>query len=339
MNRYHRQMLLPSFGPQGQDRLARSRVVVLGCGALGGVMAEQLVRGGIGLLRLIDRDIVEWTNLQRQVLFDETDAREGLPKAMAGARRLGQINSEVQIEPVAADVHAGNAERLILDEKRMPHLVLDGTDNAQTRYLLNDLCVKVGIPWIYGACVGTEGRVMFIEPGRTPCLRCIFPDPPAAGELPTCDTAGVLGSAAAVAASMQSAMAMRHLMGETVPPQLTRFDVWSGRFHTVDLCEARRADCPACGKGEFDFLNARSCDLSARLCGRDAVQLAGSGPVDFERLEQRVGSAGAVQRTRYFLRWEIDGMRLTLFPDGRAIIQGTSDIARARSIYAQHVGV
>lgn len=340
MNRYHRQMILPSIGPQGQERLSHSHIVLVGCGALGCVLADQLVRAGVGRLRLIDRDIVEWTNLQRQTLFDESDAREATPKAVAAARRLEQINSQVKVEPLVADLHSANASALLAGKEAAAiNLILDGTDNAETRYLLNDVSIKHSIPWVYGACVGTEGRTMFIAPGRTPCLRCIFPDPPSPGELPTCDTAGVLAAAAAVTASLQTTLALQYLVGQMPPAMLTRFDLWSGRFHSTDLGGARREDCPACGLGRLEFLDAPHSDLSARLCGRDAVQIAGVAPADFEQLQPRIAATTSIQRTRYFLRWEIDGLRLTLFPDGRAIIQGTSDITRARSIYARYVGL
>ncbi len=352
-NRYHRQMLLPSFGPEGQSRLARARVVLVGCGALGGVIAEQLVRAGVGRLRLIDRDIVEWTNLQRQVLFEEEDARKGTPKAVAAAERLGRINSEAQVEPVVADLHGGNVEALIVGgwpsaeqanadtQSPTANLILDGTDNAETRYLLNDVAVKEGIAWIYGACIGTEGRTMLVRPGVTPCLRCLFPDPPAPGELPTCDTAGVLGPAAAVVASLQAAAALRLLTGdETHGGTLVTLDVWRPRFHVLSCADDRRADCPTCGRRQFEFLNRPHGGGTARLCGRDAVQIQGEGRTDLGRSADRLAGVGAVERTRYFVRCRLEeGIVLTLFADGRAIIQGTGDVGRARSIYARFVGV
>ncbi len=213
-DRYHRQQLLPRMGAEGQSKLAASRILLIGCGALGTVIAEQLVRAGIGFLRICDRDLVELTNLQRQVLFDERDARDELPKAIAAARRLHEVNSTVPIDARVVDVHRGNLEALIGEGTGRVHLILDGTDNVQTRYLVNDAAVKLGIPWVYGACVGTEGRVMGIVPDGTPCLRCIFNDPPLPGELATCDTAGVLASAASLVASLQAVTAMKILLGE-----------------------------------------------------------------------------------------------------------------------------
>jgi adenylyltransferase/sulfurtransferase len=338
IDRYHRQTLLPQIGTHGQERLRAASVVLIGCGALGTVIADQLVRAGIGKLRIVDRDIVELTNLQRQVLFTETDARDEIPKSIAAWKRLGEINSEVAIEPVVADVHAGNVEEIISGAT----LVMDGTDNAQTRYLLNDACVKHSIPWVYGACVGVEGRTMSVRPGITPCLRCIFPEPPAAGELPTCDTVGVLAPAANIIASLQVVSAIQFLVGESSESLIT-LDAWSRQFRSIDLTDARRADCRACGQRRFDFLDRPSNHLVS-LCGRDAVQvqpstkrvLAGSAS-----LAQRLSSAGDVQTTPYFVRCtlrESAPLRLTIFPDGRTIVHGTSDPTRARAIYDRYVG-
>jgi adenylyltransferase/sulfurtransferase len=239
-DRYHRQTLLRQIGREGQKKLASSRALLVGCGALGTVLAEQLVRAGVGTIRIIDRDVVELTNLQRQTLFDESDAAEGVPKAIAAERRLGAINSAVRIEPIVADFHAGNAEELA----GRPDVILDGTDNAETRYLINDLAVKHGITWVYGACVGTEGRVMTVRPGDGPCLRCLFPEPPTAGELPTCDTAGVLGPLAGIVASLQAVAAIKLLSGNAAAlgREMTAIDVWSNRIRSIDTTDARRSD-------------------------------------------------------------------------------------------------
>jgi adenylyltransferase/sulfurtransferase len=353
MHRYNRQTLLPQIGQAGQARLRDSRVLLIGCGALGGHLAEQLVRSGVGHLRLVDRDIVEWSNLQRQVLFDEQDAREGLPKAIAAVTRLKKINSEVEIDPIVADVHAGNIEELchldpslrIQDSALRTQLLLDGTDNVQTRYLINDVAVKHSIPWIYGACVGTEGRMMPILPGVTPCLRCIFSEPPSAGELPTCDTAGVLGPAAAVVAAMQAAAAIKILTGNlpAITHELTQVDLWSHRFRSISVEDGRRSDCIACGQRQFEFLADRSAELATALCGRNAVQIRppASSPIDLKSLAQRLSSAGEIDQTRYLLKCRLredQTIQLTVFPDARALIHGTSDPARARSIYARYVG-
>ena len=361
MDRYHRQTILPQVGPAGRDRLAAARVLLVGCGALGTTIAEQLVRAGVGLLRIVDRDLVELTNLQRQVLFDEADAASGTPKAVAAARRLAAVNSAVVVEPVVADVHAGNVEELAgwtpigsadaaRAQERFVHLILDGTDNVETRYLLNDVSVKHNVPWVYGACIGAEGRMMPVWPGSTPCLRCVFPEPPGPGELPTCDTAGVLGPAAAMVASLQAATAIQLLVGADgadggVPNQLVRFDLWRGRFGTTPLDDARRPDCPTCGRRQFDFLDAPGGGAggSTSLCGSNAVQVrpAVHTRLDLKALAGRLAAAGAVQQTPHLLKCALAGERdvsLTVFPDGRAIVHGTSDPARARSVYARWVG-
>jgi molybdopterin/thiamine biosynthesis adenylyltransferase len=411
MDRYHRQSLLPQIGPAGQARLAAARVLLVGCGALGTSVADLLVRAGVGFLRIVDRDVVELTNLQRQVLFDEADAADGTPKAVAAAKRLRAVNSAVTVEPVVADVDAGNVESLAglvgkdeggrmkdegeaetpspdassssctLHASSLPfspvHLLLDGTDNVETRYLLNDVSAKHGVPWVYGACVGVDGRVMAVRPGVTPCLRCVFPSPPGPGELPTCDTAGVLGPAAAVVAALQATAAIQLLVGAEVPNQLVRFDLWRGRLGATPLADARRPDCPACGGAagttgggaagdgaaaggrRYDFLDTPGGGAggSTSLCGRNAVQVrpatvvgggaaAGRPRVDLKALAARLAAAGEVQQTPHLLRCRLAGetggaggeLSLTVFPDARAIVHGTSDPARARTLYARWVG-
>jgi molybdopterin/thiamine biosynthesis adenylyltransferase len=352
LNRYHRQILLPEIGPAGQDRLSASHVLLVGCGALGSVLADQLVRAGVGSIRIVDRDVVELTNLQRQVLFDEEDARQGVPKAVAAARRLERVNSQVRIEPVVADVHAENVEELSGLEPggRRADLVLDGTDNVETRYLLNDVSVKHGVPWVYGACVGTEGRVMTIRPPHTPCLRCVFPEPPEAGELPTCDTAGVLGPVAAAVASIQAVAAIKLLTAQADADSegFVTLDPWAGRFRSASLADARRPDCVACGRRQFEFLD-RPSSRSVSLCGRNAVQVRPSvAPVafDLDRVAAKLRVLGRVEQSSYLVRCELQDTRvgqttrllLTVFCDGRAIIQGTSSTDQARSIYARAVG-
>ena len=347
IDRYHRQLLLPQVGSKGQARLGASTVMLVGCGALGTVIADQLVRAGIGRLRVVDRDLVELTNLQRQVLFDESDARDGLPKAIAAANRLRRVNSDVIIEPHVADVHAANIESLSGLESggRPVDLILDGTDNVATRYLLNDVSVKHGIPWIYGACVGTEGRCMAIVPPDGPCLRCVFPEPPSPAELPTCDTAGVLAPAAAVVASLQVVAAIRTLLGATRPAEesLIALDVWQGRFKSFKLEHAKKPDCPTCGQRRFEFLEASADGQMTSLCGRNAVQVRSRSdePVDLPKMADKLGRSGHVQLTPYLLRCalhEPQSLQLTLFPDGRAIIHGTADLDRARSVYARFIG-
>jgi adenylyltransferase/sulfurtransferase len=338
-DRYQRQARLPQFGAAAQQKLAGASVLIIGCGALGSAAAEQLARAGVGTLRLADRDIVELSNLQRQTLFDESDAEDALPKAVAAAKRLSRINSSIAIDPLVIDVHAGNIESLARCD-----LILDGTDNVETRYLANDLCVKHSIPWIYGACVGTEGRVMPILPGKTACLRCIFPDPPAPHELPSCDTAGVLGPAAAMVGSMQAAIAIKMLSGNetAIPREMFSFDLWTNRFHAVSTRDARRADCPACGQRRYDFLDAMPAYRTARLCGRDAVQISPGHVQDgdlLDRAASRLAAVGRIRRNEHLLRASLpDGVELTLFPDGRAIVHGVRDPARARSVYARFIG-
>ncbi|MGE5609843.1 MAG: ThiF family adenylyltransferase [Bacillota bacterium] len=355
-NRYHRQMLLPQIGPEGQRKLAAARVLLVGCGALGTVLAEQLVRAGVGYLRIADRDIVELSNLQRQVLFDEEDVRQCLPKAVAAANRLGRINSSVRIDPQVVDVHASNIEELAgLDSsvfgndrggRQAVDLILDGTDNVETRYLINDLSAKLRIPWIYGAVIATEGRVMPILPGRTPCLRCIFPEPPAPGELATCDTAGVLGSAVNVVASFQAAIAMKILTGNqaAVAEELITLDLWANRMLSVSVKDARREDCPTCAQRRFEFLNAVDGPGTTSLCGRNAVQIRPSTrqTLNLEQVASRLAHAGQVSKTPYFVRCSLAdpaGAALTVFPDGRVIVHGTQESMRARSIVARFVGI
>jgi len=336
--RYQRQALLPQIGAEGQRRLARSRVLIIGCGALGSVVAEQLARAGVGTIRIADRDVVELTNLQRQVLFDESDAREGLPKAVAAARRLERINSSTTIEPLVTDVDAENVEAVVDGT----HLIVDGTDNVETRYLINDVSVKRGVPWVYGACVGTEGRVLVIRAPETVCLRCVFPEPPPPDELPTCDTAGVLGPAAAVVGAAQAAEAIKILSGNAaaVARDMLTFDLWTNRFATISTAGAKREDCRACGLRRFDFLDAPARDGTARLCGRNAVQIRPlrSG-VSLDVLSEKLKSNTTVTRTEHLVRARVDGeIELTAFADGRVIVHGTGDVARARSIYARFVG-
>jgi adenylyltransferase/sulfurtransferase len=334
MDRYQRQSILPQIGAEGQGRLRAARVLVVGCGAIGSVAAEQLTRAGVGVLRIVDRDVVELTNLQRQVLFDESDAREGLPKAVAAARRLARINSDVSIEPHVADVDGENIETLV-DAAR---LIIDGTDNVETRYLINEASVKRAIPWVYGACVGTEGRVLAIRSNGGPCLRCIFPTPPQPDELPTCDTAGVLGPAAAVVGALQAATAIKLLVGAGDGiAEMISLDLWSSRVKTINTAGAKRADCPTCGRRRFEFLGRAPRDATARLCGRNAVQVRGSAPLSLDRLADRLGTRAV--RTEHLVRATVNGgIELTAFSDGRVIVHGTGDVARARSIYARFIG-
>jgi adenylyltransferase/sulfurtransferase len=347
MQRYHRQTLLPQIGEPGQRRLAAARVLLVGCGALGTAVADQLVRAGVGHLTLVDRDIVELTNLQRQTLFDERDAADETPKAVAAATRLRAANSSVEIIPRVTDVHAGNVEDLAglrpQDSALRTDLIIDGTDNVQTRYLLNDVSVKHAIPWVYGAAVSTEGRVMTIVPGATPCLRCIFPTPPSPQDLPTCDTAGVLGMGTAIVGAYEAIEALKLLIGHPTERYLLRFDFWSPRTHVVSLADAKRPDCPTCGLHQFDYLESRSADAAAALCGRNAIQVRPPRPTELSliSLAARLAPAGDVRRTPHFVKIALRdpaGVTLTVFPDGRSLSHGVTDLGRAKSLHARFVG-
>lgn len=339
--RYSRQILFQPIGEAGQAKIAAARVTLIGCGALGTVLADTLARAGIGFLRIVDRDFVEWNNLQRQVLFDEADAAEGLPKAVAAAAKLHRINSAMTTEPIVADAHGGNIQVFVDGAD----LILDGTDNFETRFLINDVSVKCRVPWVYGACVGSTGMVMPILPGRTPCLRCVWPEPPPPGMSPTCDTAGVLASVVHVVAGVQAAEALKILVGRWEPPsrKLTHFDVWTGRYEQFDLSGANEAgDCPCCGVGRFDYLTQQRGGRAAALCGRNAVQVSASPGeiVDLEATAQRLAPLAKSPPTinRYLLRVRIDRYEITLFRDGRAIVKGVSSPAEARTLYAKYVG-
>lgn len=338
-DRYHRQMLVPQIGTQGQNKLGKSCALIVGCGALGSTIAEQLARAGLGTIRIVDRDIVELTNLQRQVMFDESDVSEGVPKAIAAAKRMHAINSEITVDPRVLDVDGSNIEDLCAGV----HVILDGTDNVATRYLINDVSVKLGIPWVYGACIGTEGRVMTILP-EGPCLRCVFRDPPNPRELPTCDTAGVLGSVASFVGSMQSLSGIKLLSGNAsaIPPELLSFELWTNRIHSTNLKGAKRPDCPACGQRKFEFLQRRDRDMTARLCGRNIVQVRAieSGKISLPAAAKRLEAAGRVSSSPFLVRCSLreGGLSLTAFEDGRVLVQGTTDPAKARSVVAKYFG-
>ncbi len=338
LGRYSRQMLFERIGPSGQTCLKHASVVVVGCGALGGNLANLLVRAGVGFLRLIDRDFIEVNNLQRQPLFDEHDIAEALPKAEAAARKLHRANSAVEIEAVVADFHPANAEELC----READLILDGTDNLETRYLINDVAIARGVPWVYGACLGAEGLVLPVQPGITACLRCVWPDPPAPGSIPTCDTAGILAAAAAVVASLQATEAMKLLMGRTDElHSLLAVDVWSGRIRHVNVQAAYDAgDCPCCRRGQHEFLRGERFAATTSLCGRDAVQiLPPEGlTLDLRKIANRLPGTARAKSSDYLLRFQVDTYHVTLFTDGRAIVQGTTDAAIARGVIAKYVG-
>lgn len=337
MERYSRQILFAGIGEEGQRRLRAARVLVVGCGALGSAQVESLARAGVGALRVVDRDFVEESNLQRQTLFTERDARERLPKAVAAARRVAEINSEVEVEPVVADARHDNVERFV----EACDLVLDGTDNFATRYLVNDACVKHNVPWVYGAAVGSYGVTMTVRPHATPCLRCVFEDVPSAGAAQTCDTAGVIQPIIAIVAAVQGSEALKLLTGQTqdLHGALMQFDVWRNEWRRIKL-GSPSPDCPTCARGLYETLAAESNEFAAVLCGRNAVQVspARASEIDLAALAARLRAAGQVKANEYLVRFNADDYELTIFRDARAIIRGTDDPALARSLYARYVG-
>ncbi|MCZ6834798.1 MAG: ThiF family adenylyltransferase [Planctomycetota bacterium] len=364
--RYHRQILLPGIGDAGQMRLMQSNALLVGCGALGTVIAETLVRAGIGSLTIIDRDVVDITNLQRQVLFYEEDVALGMPKAEAAANRLCRINTKVRINIFVDDFNVSNAERLASNAD----LILDGLDNFETRYLLNDLAVKLGKPYLYGGAVGTTGMTMPILPhplkregpaGRitwdedqsTPCLRCVFPEAPPPGSSPTCDTVGVLGPVVNIIASIQSAQAIKLLTGnlDAIDMRMLNVDLWANEFKHFDVSNARDGDnCPCCGQGKFEHLAGELGSKTTSLCGRNAIQITpGQGDpveVDLMAIATKLMTHGKLQANKYLIRFTLkqdserdeEPIEMTLFPNGRAIIKGTDQPEVAKSIYAKYVG-
>lgn len=336
-DRYVRQRILPEIGNAGQERLAATRAVVVGCGALGSYQAQILARAGIGRLTVIDRDFVERSNLQRQVLFTDADAEAGIPKAVAAERALAAINPEIRVEGVVDDVNATTAGSLLAGAD----LLCDGTDNFETRYLLNDWAVREGLPWVYGGVIGTGGLVLPILPGETACLRCVFETPPATGSLPTCETAGVLGSAVAVIAGLQATETLKLAVGaaDRVLPGLLRWDAWEASFRTVRTGPPR-PDCPTCGRRDFAWLEGRAGSVAVRLCGRHAIQLLPreGAPPDLERISARLGAEWEVAVNEHLLRARRDGWTVNLFRDGRVIVDGTTDESEARSLVARVLG-
>jgi molybdopterin/thiamine biosynthesis adenylyltransferase len=333
-SRYSRQVRFAPWGEPGQERFGASRVAIVGCGALGTVQAELMTRAGIGTLRIIDRDLVELSNLQRQFLFSEADAKEGTPKAVAAGRHLAQINSEVALEPIVADLSPSNAAELLEDVD----LILDATDNFETRYLINDYSVRENIPWIYGAAVSSYGLKLAVIPGVTACLKCVYPQPPQ-GAQPTCETAGVLGTVTATIAALQTADAMKILgigAGGFVS-RLTTLDLWSGEIRQL-APPARDPDCICCARHDFVHLDG-SLRAPISLCGRNAVQIhERARPLDLSDLARRLSQLAPVRSNEFALRVTLDPYELMIFPDGRAIIKGTTDVGIARSLYARYIG-
>lgn len=333
-DRYSRQILFPGIGPEGQKKLAGAGVVIVGCGATGACVSSLLARAGVGRLRIIDRDYVESSNLQRQVLFDEADAAESLPKAVAAACKIAAFNSQIQVEPQVADLTPENVSRLLGETD----LILDATDNFETRYLINDFAVKHGRTWIYAAAVASYAVTMNVLPGETACLSCIFPAPPQ-GTVETCDTAGILNPAVNLVGSIQAAEALKFLVGarDQLRRTLLSFDVWTND-HSEIKAGRPRPDCSTCGRREFPYLAGKS-RPPITLCGRNSVQIhERHRPVDFAEMSARLQTHGTVKHNNFVLKFWRDPYELTLFSDGRAIIKGTSDTGVARSLYARFIG-
>lgn len=336
--RYTKQTRFAPLGEEGQQRLADSRALVIGCGALGSVIANTLVRAGVGYVRIVDRDYVELSNLQRQVLYDELDVANSLPKAVAAAAKLRLINSEVTIDEYVLDVTPANIDRLASGV----HVIVDGLDNFETRLLVNDYAVKHRVPWVYGGCVGAEGQVLAILPGETPCLRGLVPEPPPPGASPTCDSAGVIGPAVNVVASLQAVEALKILSGNlaAVNRQLTSIDLWNNRIRQLSVDKLHPAgECPACDHQQFPWLSGEQSSRTAVLCGRNAVQIrtAGEQSIDLESLAQRLD--GEVLVNPFLLKLAVSDYELTLFRDGRVIVAGTDQEAKARSLVAEYLGM
>jgi molybdopterin/thiamine biosynthesis adenylyltransferase len=337
VSRYSRQELFSGIGAAGQARIRAARVVLVGCGALGSALADMMVRAGVGGLTLVDRDFVEESNLQRQVLFDEDDARRGLPKAVAAEAKLGRINSDVAVRGLVSDLDAGNAPDIL----KGADVVLDGTDNFETRFLVNDVCVREGIPWVYGACVGSYGLALVVRPRLTPCLRCVLGELPPPGSGPTCDTAGVVAPIVHVIAGIQAAETLKLLAGraQDLMPGIVTVDLWRGTFEVMDLT-GQSLSCPACTEGRFDYATADPAGAATVLCGRDAIQVRSpnGARIDLPALAGRLAAVGDVAANEYLVRFSTGDARMVVFGDGRAIVKGVTDAAQARTLYAKYVG-
>jgi molybdopterin/thiamine biosynthesis adenylyltransferase len=340
-DRYARQTLFVGIGREGQERLLASRVAIIGCGALGTVLANNLARAGVGHLIIADRDFIEANNLQRQVLFDEDDLTRNLPKAVAAAQKINRINSTITVEPLVEDINADNIEEIVA----RVDLVMDGTDNFETRYLINDACIKAGRPWVYSGVIASYGVTMNILPGITPCLRCVFPEMPMPGTTPTCDTAGVINGIVGAISSIASTEALKILLKreEKINRAMLWMDLWENTQDQIEL--PRMPNCPACDQGQYEFLEAGETSQGTSLCGRNAVQVrpprsisTGNSKLDLAGLAARLHEVGEVSHNEFLLRFRVDGYELTLFPDARAIIKGTDNPALARSLYARYIG-
>ncbi|HEY2422140.1 MAG TPA: ThiF family adenylyltransferase [Neobacillus sp.] len=338
MERYSRQILFQPIGEKGQRKLLNSRAAIVGIGALGTVIASHLARSGVGYIRLIDRDLVDLSNLQRQTLFDEEDAKLNLPKVIAAESKLKDINSTITIEPVIADLNLDNAEELLKDFD----VIVDGTDNFMTRFLINDVAVKYGIPWVHGAAVSSRGMFAVIIPGKTPCYRCLFPHVPS-GRGETCDTIGVLSPITSIIGSFQAMEAMKILLGVETSTNLEQLDIWDNSYMQMDITQGRNPNCPTCGNHQFEFLDRSSSIQEAytTLCGRDTVQISfrNKREQDLNKLAMQLKQSGKVLGNDFLLRFSPEkGMEIVVFKDGRVLIHGTNDIAKAKSLYSKYMG-
>ena len=336
VTRYSRQELVRNIGKEGQRKISQNSVVLIGCGALGTHVANILVRAGIRKLTIIDRDFIEIHNLQRQILFNEEDIVNGLPKAVAAKNHLEKINSEVEIKPIVTDVNFTNIENLLEDS----NVVIDGTDNFSTRYLINEACDKLSIPWVYGSGIATGGMSMTIIPGRSPCFACQFPEQPPIEFALSCDTAGVLSTAISISASIQSTEVLKILLGkfEELNKCLIEFDVWNLTFNKFEI--RKNLSCTICSKKEYKLLNGNKGLSISTLCGQNAIQLIdlGAEPPDFILLEKRIGDFTEVRANKFMLKFSLDNKEATVFNDGRTIIKGVSNELEAKSFYNKYIG-
>jgi molybdopterin-synthase adenylyltransferase len=336
IDRYSRQMIIPEIGVEGQRRISNSSALLIGCGALGTVIASALVRAGVGTVKIADRDFIEYHNLQRQILFDEDDIRENLPKAIAAERHLKKVNSEIVVQGIVSDVNYANIEDLV----QGVDIILDGTDNLETRFLINDVSLKLKIPWVYGGAIDTVGMTMTIIPYETPCFRCIIPGETFSAKGLTCETAGVISPAPWITASLQAAEALKILTGSSkINRDLIDFDVWGNRFKQLKF-NGRNSDCPACGHNRFEFLDGKFSTRTTQLCGQNSVQVLAPGKIalSFEALAERLRAAGKVEYNEFMLRFFADSREMMIFRDGRAIVKDTDDEIYAKTFYTKYVG-
>lgn len=337
--RYSRQVLFPYIGTEGQKKLTTSKIAIAGMGALGTAIASQMVRAGVGYVRIIDRDFVEFSHLYRQLLYDENDAKETYPKAIAAKLRLKNINSEVEIDSKLADITWKNAEELLTGVD----LILDGTDNFETKYLINDVAQKHKIPWIYGEAIGSRGKTFTIIPDKTACFACIYPEQPIHGTIETSGTSGVISPIANLVAAYQTSEALKLLVGdyEHLNKLLLSFDLWNNKFDKLDMINSRSDNCPACTHQKYEHLKPKNKkEQFLSLCGNDTVQitLPNNMKFDLARLAEKLRRAGKVEETEFLLKFMIDDYNLTIFPDGKIMVHGTNDVMVAKSLYTRYIG-